>query len=55
MAFKMEGSTMKAYTYIKKGRFELIDKPKSQVVDPKDAGDICRDVGDNGGKWIVFK
>lgn len=26
MAFKMEGSTMKAYTYIEKGRFELIDE-----------------------------
>lgn len=38
---------MKAYTYIEKGRFELIDKPKPQVMDPKDAlvkitlGSIC--------------
>ena len=28
---------MKAYTYIEKGRFELIDKPKPQIQDPKDA------------------
>ena len=28
---------MKAYTYIEKGRFELIDKPKPQILDPKDA------------------
>ena len=38
---------MKAYTYIEKGRFELIDKPKPKVMDPKDAlvkitlGSIC--------------
>ena len=38
---------MKAYTYIEKGRFELIDKPKPQIMDPKDAlvkitlGSIC--------------
>ena len=38
---------MKAYTYIEKGRFELIDKPKPQIIDPKDAlvkitlGSIC--------------
>lgn len=38
---------MKAYTYIDKGRFELIDKPKPQLSDPKDAivritlGSIC--------------
>ena len=28
---------MKAYTYIEKGRFELIDKPNPQLADPKDA------------------
>ena len=28
---------MKAYTYIGKGRFELIDKPKPHILDPKDA------------------
>lgn len=28
---------MKAYTYIEKGRFELLDKPKPQILDPKDA------------------
>ncbi len=28
---------MKAYTYIDKGRFELIDKPKPELQDPKDA------------------
>ena len=28
---------MKAYTYIEKGRFELLDKPKPQLQDPKDA------------------
>ena len=38
---------MKAYTYIEKGRFELIDKPKPRIMDPKDAlvkitlGSIC--------------
>ena len=38
---------MKAYTYIDKGRFELIDKPKPQLADSKDAivritlGSIC--------------
>ena len=33
----MESCAMKAYTYIDKGRFELIDKPKPQLQDPKDA------------------
>ena len=28
---------MKAYTYIEKGRFELLDKPRPQILDPKDA------------------
>ena len=28
---------MKAYTYIEKGRFELLDKPKPELKDPKDA------------------
>ena len=28
---------MKAYTYIEKGRFELLDKPKPEIQDPKDA------------------
>ena len=28
---------MKAYTYIEKGRFELLEKPKPQLQDPKDA------------------
>ena len=28
---------MKAYTYIDKGRFELLDKPKPELQDPKDA------------------
>ena len=28
---------MKAYTYIKNGRFELLDKPKPELQDPKDA------------------
>ena len=28
---------MKAYTYIEKGRFELLDKPKPELMDPKDA------------------
>ena len=28
---------MKAYTYIEKGRFELLDKPKPELQDPKDA------------------
>ena len=38
---------MKAYTYIDKGRFELVEKPVPQIVDPKDAivrvtlGSIC--------------
>ena len=38
---------MKAYTYIERGRFELIDKPKPQILDSKDAvvrvtlGSIC--------------
>lgn len=38
---------MKAYTYIEKGRFELIDKPKPVIQSPKDAivrvtlGSIC--------------
>ena len=38
---------MKAYTYMDKGRFELIEKPKPQILDPKDAivrvtlGSIC--------------
>lgn len=28
---------MKAYTYINKGRFELIDKPKPALQEPTDA------------------
>ena len=38
---------MKAYTYIEKGRFELIDKSKPELKDPQDAivrvtlGSIC--------------
>lgn len=38
---------MKAYTYIKHGQFELIEKPKPQIVEPTDAivrvtlGSIC--------------
>ena len=38
---------MKAYTYLEKGRFGLIDKPEPQIEDPKDAivrvtlGSIC--------------
>ena len=28
---------MKAYTYIEKGRFELQEKPKPEIQDPKDA------------------
>ena len=28
---------MKAYTYIEKGRFELVDKPMPELQDPKDA------------------
>lgn len=28
---------MKAYTYIEKGRFELLNKPKPELQDPKDA------------------
>ena len=28
---------MKAYTYIEKGRFEFLDKPKPEILDPKDA------------------
>ena len=28
---------MKAYTYIEKGRFDLLDKPKPELQDPKDA------------------
>ena len=38
---------MKAYTYIKQGQFELIEKPKPQIVEPTDAivrvtlGSIC--------------
>ena len=28
---------MKAYTYIEHGRFELLDKPKPALQDPRDA------------------
>ncbi len=41
------GNDMKAYTYVETGRFELMDKPKPQILDPKDAvvrvtlGSIC--------------
>ena len=28
---------MKAYTYIDKGRFELVDKPKPTIQEPTDA------------------
>ena len=28
---------MKAYTYIDKGRFALLDKPEPKILDPKDA------------------
>ena len=38
---------MKAYTYVERGRFELLDKPKPALLDPRDAivrvtlGSIC--------------
>ena len=28
---------MKAYTYINKGRFALLEKPEPRILDPKDA------------------
>lgn len=37
MALKMEGSTMRAFTYKDKGCFELVDKPKPELQNPKDA------------------
>lgn len=43
----MESDTMKAYTYIEKGRFGFVEKPKPAVEGPKDAvvritlGSIC--------------
>ena len=33
----MTAIRMKAYTYIEKGRFEMLDKPKPEILDPKDA------------------
>ena len=33
----MNAIKMKAYTYIEKGSFELMDKPKPELQDPKDA------------------
>ena len=33
----MTAIKMKAYTYIEKGRFEMLDKPKPEILDPKDA------------------
>ena len=33
----MTAIRMKAYTYIDKGRFEMLDKPKPEILDPKDA------------------
>lgn len=36
-AITMTVINMKAYTYIEKGRFELLDKPKPELRDPKDA------------------
>ena len=38
---------MQAYTYIERGKFELLDKPKPELEDPRDAivrvtlGSIC--------------
>ena len=37
LATTMTVIKMKAYTYIEKGRFELLDKPTPQLQDPKDA------------------
>ena len=37
LAITMTVIKMKAYTYIEKGRFELLDKPKPEILDPKDA------------------
>ena len=37
LATTMTVTNMKAYTYIEKGRFELLDKPKPELLDPKDA------------------
>ena len=33
----MTAIRMKAYTYIEKGRFEMLDKPKPEILDPNDA------------------
>mgnify|MGYP005753647057 CR=1 FL=1 len=41
------GTSMLAYTYVEKGRFELCEKPRPQLIDPRDAivrvtlGSIC--------------
>jgi threonine dehydrogenase-like Zn-dependent dehydrogenase len=37
MAPEMEGGTMIAYTYIEKGLFQLVDKPKPEIQEPDDA------------------
>ena len=36
-AITMTAIRMKAYTYIEKGRFEMLDKPKPEILDQKDA------------------
>ena len=36
---------MKAYTYIDKGHFALLEKPEPRILDPKDA--IVADFGDD--------
>ena len=32
-----KGNTMLAYTYIKQGKFELVEKPKPELKDSRDA------------------
>lgn len=40
---------------VEKSAEKKLKTAEKQIKKLKDAGDICRDGGDNGGKWIVLK
>lgn len=52
ITIKEEKEIMLAYTYIKQGKFELIEKPKPELRDSRDA--IVQDINGNIIKIVLY-
>lgn len=52
ITIKEEKEIMLAYTYIKQGKFELIEKPKPELRDSRDA--IVRAINGNTLKLYIY-